>query len=457
MKRRNWIILAIILIALATRNNDFSQRFEFITKKINFFQKINEDEKPKVKVISLGKEDISESMTFQGLVVPQKKIPLYVGVPVVVENILVKNGSIVKKKDPLLVFSSSIKEEIERELEGVTLDLNNLNLEIRDLNSGSLKLELDNRNLEIRSLREKINALERSLSVLKFESRTLRQQADAKMKLFENDGISSVEANAAMTEANKKEAELSDQISNLDIARQKYELSILSYERLKRELNIKGSNLRSSKRKLTLTKADLEEKLKNVTEPLRSPIDGLVAEIAVEEGVPFAKGKKLISIVPEGSYMIKIDAPLFKASMIEVGDKATVIFKDGRVEKSYNGIVEKVGQGAVMSDNKNFYDKIIEVYIKLESTHGLKLGYYTSVNIQGGKTDDLLSVNSFSVLGEGGTHYVYVLENGIAKKTLVELGKESNSKVEIMNLPEGTPIIVNPFKVKDGEKVNVDN
>jgi multidrug efflux pump subunit AcrA (membrane-fusion protein) len=452
MKRKSWIILAIILIVLATRNIDFVKKI----KSLDYINKNEEKEATVVKIQKLEKWNMNENLTFQGVVIAKQTIPLYVDVPVTVENILVKNGSFVKAGDPLLEFSASIKDELERSLEEINLDLNNLDLELRDLNSGSLRLELENKTLDIRSLKAEINAIERSLKVLKFESSTLREQADAKMKLFENDGISSIEANASLTNANKKEAELTDQVSKLDISRQQYELLILSYERLKRELNLKEITLKSNRRKVLLEKRDLETKLKNVTEPLKSPINGLVAEIFVEEGIPFARGKKLISVVPDGSYMVKVDVPLYMASLIEKGQKAIVTFSDSKSEKTYEGVVEKVSQGAKIVESENFKDKVVEVYLDIENPEGLKLGYYTTVNIQGTKSGDSLTVNSFSVLSEDGKHYVYVLENGMAKKKLIETGKIDSFRIEILNLEEGTPIVVNPFEVRENEKIAVE-
>ncbi|WP_319205504.1 efflux RND transporter periplasmic adaptor subunit [uncultured Ilyobacter sp.] len=453
MKRKNWIILIIILIILATRNMDFVNDI----KNLDFYKKDEENLVPVVKIEKLKKGSMNGDLIFQGVVVPKETIPLYVDVPVTVENILVKNGSLVKSGDPLLEFSASIKSELERSLEEVNLDLNNIDLELRDLTSGSLKLELENKTLEIRSLKAEINAMERALKVLKFESRTLRDQADAKMRLFESDGISSIEANASVTDANKKEAELTDQISSLEISRQQYELLLLSYERLKREQNLKSITLKSRRRKILLEKRDLETKLSNVNEPLKSPIDGLIAEIFVEEGIPVARGKKLISVVPEGSYMIKVDVPLYIASLIERGQKAVVTLSDNKSDKSYVGMVEKVAQGARIIESKNYEDKIVEVYIDVEKTEGLKLGYYTTVSIEEGKSSDLLTLNSFSVLEEDGKHFVYVFENGVAKKKFIKTGKVDSFRIEVLDLPEGTPIVVNPFEVYDNKKIVADN
>ncbi|WP_320046312.1 HlyD family efflux transporter periplasmic adaptor subunit [uncultured Ilyobacter sp.] len=441
-------ILTLILIVLITTYFSIG----FVNNFEHFFSKSDVSRVKEVKVIKLSNQYLDEDLVFKGMVVPKKTIPLYVEVPVVVENILVRNGSFVEVGDPLLEFSDSIKEDLKRELEGLDLDLNNVNLELLDLNSGSLKLELENRMLEVKSLKEDIRAMERSLEVLKFESKTFKEQADAKMKLLENDGISSIEANAALTISNKKAAELTDNFSKLDIGRQKYELLVLSYERLKRELNIKENILVSKRSKLLIQKKNLTEKLKNVEEPLKSPINGLVAEIFVEEGIPFAKGRKLMSIVPDGNYMIKIEVPLFMSSWIERGQEAVVTFNDGRRNKVYRGTVERVAQGAKVPINGDF-ENVTEVYIDLNDTDGLKLRYYVDVNIKGNETQRRLAVDYFSILEEDGLNYVYVLENGIAKKKLVKLGKKGYSKVEILDLPGNTSIIVNPFKVKDGEQV----
>ncbi|WP_321328334.1 HlyD family efflux transporter periplasmic adaptor subunit [uncultured Ilyobacter sp.] len=441
-------ILTLILIVLITTYFSIG----FVNDFEHFFSKSDVSQVKEVKVIKLSNQYLDEDLVFKGMVVPKKTIPLYVEVPVVVENILIRNGSFVEVGDPLLEFSDSIKEDLKRELEGLDLDLNNVNLELLNLNSGSLKLELENRMLEVKSLKEDIRSMERSLEVLKFESKTLKEQADAKIKLLENDGISSIEANAALTISNKKAAELTDNLSKLDIGRQKYELLVLSYERLKRELNIKENILVSKRSKLLIQKRNLTEKLKNVEKPLKSPINGLVAEIFVEEGIPFAKGRKLMSIVPDGDYMIKIEVPLFMSSWIERGQEAVVTFNDGRSNNVYRGTVERVAQGAKVPINGNF-ENVTEVYIDLNDTDGLKLRYYVDVNIKGNEAQRALAVDYFSILEEDGLNYVYVLENGIAKKKLVTLGKKGYSKVEILGLPGSTSIIVNPFKVKDGEPV----
>ena len=64
-------------------------------------------------------------------------------------------------------------------------------------------------------------------------------------------------------------------------------------------------------------------------------------------------------------------------------------------------------------------------------------------------------INSFSVQESDGRYYVYVVENGVAKKQEVKVGGRTTSSYEVLDLPIGTKVVVNPFKIKNGDKVKV--
>ena len=64
-------------------------------------------------------------------------------------------------------------------------------------------------------------------------------------------------------------------------------------------------------------------------------------------------------------------------------------------------------------------------------------------------------INSFSVIEENGEHYVYINENGKAKKQKIKVGARTANSYEVLDLPVGTEVIVNPFKVRNGEKVRI--
>ncbi|MEG0730130.1 MAG: hypothetical protein RR421_02335, partial [Cetobacterium sp.] len=62
-------------------------------------------------------------------------------------------------------------------------------------------------------------------------------------------------------------------------------------------------------------------------------------------------------------------------------------------------------------------------------------------------------VDSFSVLEENERFFVYMVKDGVIEKVPVEIGAQTNLKYEILNLPVGTKIVINPSRVKSGQRV----
>ena len=412
-------------------------------------------EEKKVRLEKIVKGDMEDSLVFEGIVEPKETLPLYVEVPTVVDKFLVSEGSEVSAGDDLLQFSAASRMELDRELQMLDLDMKSVEMQIEDLNSGSMKLELDNKQLELNRLEEEIKGMNRKLKVVSFEAQTFRQQADVKMDLLKQQGVSSVEANAALSDANRKEMELEDLKTTLDLSRQKYELMVLSYERLKRELNLQASNIRGTLKKFSLTREDLAEKLAKVGEPLKSPIDGIITGIYVEQGTPISAGARLMEIAVMGENKIKMEIPVYQAKWLVAGQKAVITMRDSAEATTYEGIVKSVSKAAKVVKVGNYEDRIIEVEVSLENSKGLKPGYATTVEIAGNSRDQVKLVDSIAVMEENGKNYVYVYDGEKVKKTLVEIGAKTLSKYEVLNLDEGTDIVLNTYQVKDGDKVTV--
>jgi multidrug efflux pump subunit AcrA (membrane-fusion protein) len=413
----------------------------------------SEDKKVRLEKIVMG--DLEESLVFNGIIEPEETLPLYVEVPTVVDKFLVNEGSEVSAGDSLLEFSSGSKVALDRELQILDLDIKSIDLQMEDLDSGSMKLELDSKQLELKSLEEDIKGMNRSLKVVTFEAKTYRQQADVKMDLLKQQGVSSVEANASLSEANRKEMELEDLKTDLELSKQKYDLMILSYERLKRELNLQKSDMKGKQQKLALKREDIAEKLRTVEAPLKSPIDGVITGIYVNQGTPIPAGARLMEIAVSGNNRVKMEIPVYQAKWIVPGQKAIVTMRDSAEDAIYEGIIESVSKAAKLVKVGNYEDRIIEVEVSLENSKGLKPGYETTVEIAGNAKDQVKLVDSIAVMEENGKSYVYVYEGDTVKKTLVDIGAKTLSKYEVLNLPEGTEVVLNTYQVQDGDKAEV--
>jgi len=415
----------------------------------------NRNQKVAVKVETLQSSNFDESLIFQGVITPKVSTPIYTDTPTVIKKILVKEGSEVKKGENLLEFSATIKEDLERDLEVVELDIRSIKLQLNDLSSGSIKLELDQRTLERKTLEENIKSLNRDIELVSFEAKTLSDQARIMEELLKRKGISSTEANEARALADRRKNELEDLKTSLNLAKQRYDLSVVSYQRLKRELLLNQNNINGEYQKLLLQKSDIKRKLAEITEPLKTPFDGIVTEVTVTEGDAVAQGAKLLSLSPGKEFLVKLDVPLSQSKWIKLGQKALIVTNGNFEKSSYSGEVTDIAKIAKIKENQGIRRRVLEIEISVEDPEGMKPGYTTNVELSINHQDKVNAISSFSVIEEGELNYVYVLEGEVANKTRVDLGIKTLSKYEVLNLPLGTEIIVNPFKVKDGQKVTV--
>ena len=98
-------------------------------------------------------------------------------------------------------------------------------------------------------------------------------------------------------------------------------------------------------------------------------------------------------------------------------------------------------------------DKGIEVEVRVAEENNLKPGFITDVEISSDSTRSVATVSSFSVIEEGDKNFVYVVEDGRVRKTEVKIGAKTSTDYEVLNLPIGTEVVINPFKVNSGERV----
>lgn len=406
-----------------------------------------------VKVSKIEMGNLSSSILYAGIVAPGEVVPVYIEAPSLVESVLARVGQEVEPGDRLLTFSSKSIIENDKELRINELDIKDINLRIADLEGGSLKLELDNRKLEMKNLEERIKGDERRLPVLTSEVRTLRDKAEAYKKLLAADGVSSTEANRAINEADKKMVELEDLKTNLDLNRQKFELSAVSFESLTRELQIEEAKLKSSLEKLQLNNEILVRRAEQLKKPLEAPVAGVITTIDVVEGTNAFSGQRLLAISPKGESTVKVEVPMYGANSVSTNQKAIVRTASSEGDLTYEGVVSRVSSVARESTLGGKKDKVIEVEVKISQENSLKPGFITDVEITNESTRSVATVSSFSVIEEGDKAFVFIVDDGRVRKTEVKVGAKTSTEYEVLNLPLGTEVVINPFKVNNGERV----
>lgn len=420
-----------------------------ILRKVNIFGTTE------VKVTKVEVGALSDMNLYTGMVVPGEVVPIYISAPAVVEKVLVTEGEHVTKDTQLMVFSNKSLIENENLLKMNELDIRDIELRIADLESGSMKLELDNRSFEIKNLKESVNADERKLSVVQQESRVLTERSDVYTKLLEKDGVSATEANKIMSEAGRKKVEFEDLKTSLELNKQKYELAKVSFESLKRQLEIDKAQLTSKLQKLRLEHEQLVLRDKQLRQPLVAGVDGVVVGLDVVEGSVVNPGERLLAVSTSGENMVNVEVPLYQAGSIKKGQPALIISRDYNGDKEYKGIVERVSTAAVASKYSKGNDKVIQVEVSIKDENDLSPGFIADVEISGASKDAVPVINSFSVIEENQEYFVYINDEGRARKQKIKVGARTANSYEVLDLPIGTEVVVNPFKVRNGERIRI--
>ena len=408
-------------------------------------------EPEEIKIGRIVRETIGESLKFEGLVAPEEMYNVHTEVPIVIKEVLVKEGDQIQKGDKLLTFEDSYRVEVLRQLKSIKLDIDNAQLELRNMSSGSLQLELDNKKLETEEVRKSLTGLNRKKSVIQFELKNLREEAAVKEDLLRQDGISSIEANRARTAAYNKELEYEDIRREIEIARKRHDLLLLGYNRLEKELYFKESTLKSRISKLKLDREQKRVELSKLKTELKAPVAGIITELLAENGGISEPKTKLMSITPFEKLVIKINLPIDSARGINIGALCKVSMKDDE-RKTYDGRVTKISNIA----KESYAGRMVEAEISIDNYEKLTPGELVNVNLFSTNKSGALTVNSFSVFQQNGKDYIYAVEDGIVVKKEIEVGVKTLSKYEVLNLEEGTYVVMYPFKVEEGQIVEVE-
>lgn len=370
----------------------------------------NNKDTASVRMVKISNENISENLKFEGIVNAKKTYGLYKKVPMMIEEVKIKPGTMVKKGDELIRFSGVGNDGFENT--GVS----------------NIFIKLEEKKLEVEVLEKQVTELERREKVVKFQLDNANSTAETMKELLKQDGVSSLEANKYITDAALKDLEYNNVIQDISLAKQR--------------LKIKSNSL--------------NEELKEMSQNMTAPENGIITEVFVENGMMAMPGKSLLNFASLDSGLeVKVLIPIYQSQGVSTGANVDIISKGSLEEKKYRGKVVSISSVAQVVKNGNNEERYLTATVKLDGSQGLLPGVNVGVEISGKALNGINVVDAFSVIEENGKNYVYIVENNRARKVEIQTGIKTLSKYEVLNLPEGMEVVVNPFKVRDGEKVLV--
>lgn len=196
--------------------------------------------------------------------------------------------------------------------------------------------------------------------------------------------------------------------------------------------------------KLNLEKAKYEKQ--RVQSSLVSPIDGTVLSTKVKRGKVLSKGEEILTIGDTSNLIVEAEVGESDLRKIKIGQEAVVtgISLGG---EQLGGKVSRISPIAVTTQGTEGEKTRVTVIIDLDETNEyLKSGFHVDVDIVLQKEANAVQVPSECVItDQNGSTFVWISENGKAKKKTVTTGIQNELSVQIKSGLDGTEeLIANP-------------
>ncbi|MED1799874.1 efflux RND transporter periplasmic adaptor subunit [Brevibacillus porteri] len=235
-------------------------------------------------------------------------------------------------------------------------------------------------------------------------------------------------------------------------AKQKLQTAESSVKVAKQDLLLKQkgpdkSEIRSYEaqiQKLNLEKAKYEKQ--RVQSSIVSPIDGTVLSMKVKKGKYLSKGEEILTVGDTNDVMVEAGVGESDLRKIKIGQDAVVsgISLGG---EQLQGKVSRISPMAVTSKERDGESTRVPVAVNLNETREyLKPGFHVDVNIVLQKAANAMQVPVEAVVtDQDGSSFVWVAENGKARKKKVTTGIESELFIQIESGLDGSEeLIANP-------------
>jgi len=268
------------------------------------------------------------------------------------------------------------------------------------------------------------------------------QARKAEVKGQQTIDLAKVELNAAEREMRRADESIESRaISEIDYERARDELA---RARVKHAHAVQDAQLESESlafeartRQLAVDRQQLiVTELSRRVEDLavRSPVDGVVGNIAVTQKEVVDQNAPLITVVDLTAYEVEVRIPEAYADDLGIGLGGNVQYNS----RDWRG--ELVSLSAEVINN----EVMGRIRFVGEAPPGLRQNQRVTVNVMMDELIDVLKVQRGSFTESGGGRYAFVLEDdGLARKRPVEFGTRSVSELEIVaGLQEGDRIII---------------
>ena len=164
-----------------------------------------------------------------------------------------------------------------------------------------------------------------------------------------------------------------------------------------------------------------------------APFNGVVSEANVNPNTLVRSGQKVGVFLDPNSFELEVGVPSGFVEYVKVGDEVSL--NKPNDNQKFKGEISRV------SKNIDPQTQTAKIYINL-TAKGLYEGLYINGNIKGNQTIKGVKLNANLLMSDNS---IYTVNNGVIKKTHVELASISDEQVIVTGLEDGTLIVNKPL------------
>jgi len=182
---------------------------------------------------------------------------------------------------------------------------------------------------------------------------------------------------------------------------------------------------------------------------IKSPIPGIVLNKNISVGETATVGSTLMTVADLSSLKLKGTVPQTALPYIRKDDPVELSI-DIYPDRTFKGNISQIGS---MSVSTGTY---FPVEISMKNTDNLASGISAHADIKIKGTKHMI-VPASAIVENNGENYLFVIKNGIAKKTTVVTGLKNDSEIEILKGLKGmeTVAVTNSNHLFDGMPVQI--
>lgn len=427
-----------------------------------------------VKTQKLDYSEISNEYMYSGSIEPSDEVNVYSALSGKVASVNYDVGDEVQAGDVLFTMDTeSIENSIKISEAGVNSSKTSVATAENNLkmaNGASMQTQIENAKntitnaqTSIKNAKTSVDNAQAALDSAKISLEKAENDYNINKQLYDAGGLSAESMNNYKDTYDKAKNSYTQSELALEQAKNQYTSAQDSLKQAQTNYDIlvnktsaenvtkARDSLNQAQAQLESSKAQLESSRKNLKDAsVETPISGTVSQCNVTEGATLSQGTTPFVIINTNSVDIKVNVSENMINSIKAGDSVRIDIPVLSTDSDFNGTISYV------SPDSNS-DGTYEVKVNIpNSDDALKAGMFAQVYFTKEKNENALVLPRDCVITKDGESYVFAVEEGKAKKCVVEMGIDNGDTVEITSgVTAGMTVVTEgQTYLSDGDSVN---